>query len=73
VQHTSPFSQICFGATRPGPMSVTFHMVELLSYPAQEVDAIGPLELSLTLTFWFILLPEARHRFKRLSGLRYEC
>jgi len=46
VQHTSPFSQICFGATRPGPMSVTFYMVELLSYPAQEVDAIGLLDLS---------------------------
>jgi len=27
-------------------MSVTFYMVELLSYPAQEVDAIGPLDLS---------------------------
>ena len=71
MQHTSPFLQICFKATRWGPMSVTLLMVELLSYSAQEVDAIGPSDLSLVLTFWFILVPEARHRFKHLSGLRH--
>ena len=33
---------VCFGATRPGTMSVTWlwFMVELLSYLAEEVDAI---------------------------------
>ena len=52
-------------------MSVTYCMAELLSYLAEEVDAIGPLDLSLILTLWFILVPEARHRFELLSGLRH--
>jgi hypothetical protein len=51
MQHTSPFCQVYFEATRPGPMSVTCFMAELLSYPAQEVDAIGPLDFSLVLVF----------------------
>ena len=70
VQHTSPFFQIFFEATRSGPMSVTLFLVEHLSYPAQEVDAIGPLNSSYLL-FSFILVSEARHRFKHLSGLRH--
>ena len=51
MQYTSPFSKICFEATRSGPMSVTWCLAELFSYPAKEVDAIGPSDLSLILAF----------------------
>jgi hypothetical protein len=37
VQHTSPFFQICFEATRSGPMSVTLFMVELTATPLRRL------------------------------------
>jgi hypothetical protein len=51
-------------------MSVTWFLVEHLSYPKEEVDAIGPLNSSYSF-FSLILVPEARHRFKHLSGFRH--
>ena len=51
MQYTSPFYQICFEATRSGPMSMTWFLAELFSYPAKEVDAIGPSDLSPFLAF----------------------
>jgi len=47
MQYTSPFYKICFEATHSGPMSVTWYMRELFSYPEKEVDAVGPSDLSL--------------------------
>ena len=45
MQYTPPFHQICFEATHSGPTRVIDRVLEPLSYPAEEVDAIGLLDL----------------------------